>query len=204
MEEPKRSAKRRVKGQDTLAVAATIVEADTSLRGVYALGHLCARRSRMNREDSHDFASALMLLVAAERDMNPDFLDTPEAIDEFAFKTLVNVRKAGWKRDKRHTAAEGPIAHHLEIELPMFDDEDRLLDKIDAQRMSDEMLRALDMLTPREREVMVLRRLRDLKTSEIADRFGITEGRVRVYLSNATKKMRAALAASFRNGGKKR
>jgi RNA polymerase sigma factor (sigma-70 family) len=53
--------------------------------------------------------------------------------------------------------------------------------------------RALCALSPRERSCIVLRFFDDLPVAEIADRLGISDGAVKRYLSDASKRLAAEL-----------
>jgi RNA polymerase sigma-70 factor (ECF subfamily) len=67
-----------------------------------------------------------------------------------------------------------------------------------AERVAerDSVLAALRVLPPRERACLVLRYYADLPVTEIAAALGTAEGTVRRYLSDATAKMGAQLAAA--------
>lgn len=59
----------------------------------------------------------------------------------------------------------------------------------------DQMARALELLAPQERAVVVLRYYDDLKVADIAAHMRLAEGTVKRYLSNALDKLAGVLGA---------
>ena len=66
--------------------------------------------------------------------------------------------------------------------------------QIEANWMQEQVKRALDALTPKERVIFTLRHYQDLKMSDISDRLGVTTGTVKSMLFRATKKLQKKLA----------
>ena len=64
----------------------------------------------------------------------------------------------------------------------------------EANWMQEQVKRALDALTPKERIIFTLRHYQDLKMSDISDRLGVTTGTVKSLLFRATKKLQKELA----------
>lgn len=101
----------------------------------------------------------------------------------YARRVLVNLRVDTWRRRRRevliapHDLPDAPVAASRRAE-------DR-----------DELLRALALLTARQRRIVVLRHLLDLSDTEVADDLGISPGTVRSTASRGLAVLRAALTA---------
>jgi RNA polymerase sigma-70 factor (ECF subfamily) len=63
------------------------------------------------------------------------------------------------------------------------------------QEQHDQLMAALAALSPRDREVLVMRHLEQLSTAEIADALGITEGAVESRLLRALIRLRGRMEA---------
>ena len=63
------------------------------------------------------------------------------------------------------------------------------------QEQHDQLMAALAALSPRDREVLVMRHLEQLTTAEIADALGITEGAVESRLLRALIRLRGRMEA---------
>lgn len=66
--------------------------------------------------------------------------------------------------------------------------------QVEANWMQEQVKRALDALTPKERVIFTLRLYQDLKMSDISDRLGVTTGTVKSLLFRATKKLQKELS----------
>ncbi len=87
-------------------------------------------------------------------------------------------------RSKAHLFAGGPPAPAAE----------------DAATAAADVGAALALLPPRERACVVLRYIDDLPVQRIATSLGISEGAVKRYLSDGTRKLRAALRVADLDG----
>jgi RNA polymerase sigma-70 factor, ECF subfamily len=67
----------------------------------------------------------------------------------------------------------------------------------ERQEIRSDILRSLDALSPREREVLVLRDLEELDVRETARTLGCSAIAVRVHLSKARRKLREVLRRDF-------
>jgi RNA polymerase sigma-70 factor (ECF subfamily) len=67
----------------------------------------------------------------------------------------------------------------------------------ERQEILSDILRSLAVLSPREREILVLRDLEDLDVAETARALGCSNLSVRVHLSKARRKLREALRRHF-------
>ncbi|MCP5525166.1 MAG: sigma-70 family RNA polymerase sigma factor [Candidatus Krumholzibacteriia bacterium] len=96
------------------------------------------------------------------------------------------------ERTKRLSLREAPL--EAAAALPADDD-------LDPERMLEHrengaaVARALDLLDPRDRELLALRYLEDLKLQELADRLDMPLGTVKVRIHRALKLLRRELDA---------
>jgi len=101
----------------------------------------------------------------------------------YARRVLVNLRVDTWRRRRREVLVapaevpDTPVAASRRAE-------DR-----------DQLLRALAVLTPRQRRIVVLRHLLDLSDTEVADDLGVSPGTVRSTASRGLAVLRAAMTA---------
>jgi RNA polymerase sigma-70 factor (ECF subfamily) len=74
--------------------------------------------------------------------------------------------------------------------------EDELSPALRAERLEDleRLRRALDLLDPTDREIVILRKLFDVPTEEIAERLGLSASTVRGRLAGAMTELAARLA----------
>ena len=101
----------------------------------------------------------------------------------YARRVLVNLRVDTWRRRRREVLVSP-------YELPDT--------PVAASRRAedrDQLLRALALLTPRQRRIVVLRHLLDLSDTEVADDLGISPGTVRSTASRGLAVLRAAMTA---------
>jgi len=99
----------------------------------------------------------------------------------YARRVLANQRIDTWRHRRREVLVDPstvPDRGHL-----AGDSEDR-----------DRLVRALALLTPRQRRVVVLRHLMDLSERQVADDLGIGVGTVKSTASRALARLRAELA----------
>ena len=67
-----------------------------------------------------------------------------------------------------------------------------ILERLEEEERAGQLRRALDLLAPDKREVLLLARFGELKHDRIADLLGISPGAVRVRLHRALKDLREA------------
>lgn len=99
----------------------------------------------------------------------------------YARRVLVNLRVDTWRRRRREVLI-------APAEMP---DEPVAASRRAEDR--DQLLRALAILTPRQRRIVVLRHLLDLTDTEVAEDLGISPGTVRSTASRGLAVLRAAL-----------
>lgn len=125
------------------------------------------------------------LLRAFSRRSSARAVDSAEA---YVRKILLNAfldqtrRHSRWRQLVPWLAAEGSAGSHA-----------------DDVALRSDMLRALDVLTPRQRASVVLRFYEDLPVAVVADRLGCAEGTVKRHLHDAMTSLADVLGV--RNGG---
>lgn len=102
----------------------------------------------------------------------------------YARRVLVNLRVDTWRRRRREVLTDDvPEAGAEAAGHGRAEDRDQLV-------------RALALLTPRQRRVVVLRYLVDLSEADVAADLGVTTGTVKTTASRGLATLRAALRAS--------
>ncbi len=104
-------------------------------------------------------------------------------------RVLVNLRVDTWRRRRREVLSD---------EVP-----ETLVEAVDTRRVDDrdQLSRALALLTPRQRRVVVLRYLVDLSEADVAADLGVTTGTVKTTASRGLATLRAALRSPDRPTG---
>nr|WP_256970719.1 SigE family RNA polymerase sigma factor [Cellulomonas iranensis] len=100
----------------------------------------------------------------------------------YARRVLANQRVSTWRRRRREVLL-GPAGMP---ETPVSGAQDAHADR-------DQLVRALALLTPRQRRVVVLRHLEGLSEKEVADDLGVSVGTVKSTASRALVTLRGAL-----------
>lgn len=122
---------------------------------------------------------------------------------QLAWERLIELHRRHLHAQKRTVKREEPLALHLSDESAM-----RLADSVLARHptpsqraMQNEMRsrirNALDRLGERDREVLVLRHLEQLSTSETAAVLGIREGAVKTRHLRALERLRSLLESEY-------
>lgn len=104
----------------------------------------------------------------------------------------------------RTHVGRGPKAHHVSLDAPVSNDDERSLEELlpGGESAEESLLRretsshlrqALAELSPKQKIVFVLRHFHGLRLREIASALDCTEGTVKRHLFTATDKMRAQL-----------
>ena len=143
-----------------------------------------AYRLTRNREDAIEVAQEALL--RAFRSLGR--FDVSRSFRNWLFQIAANeardrLRKKARERAALETAAQdGPAAEDPEAGR-------------DSQELRSEITRLLAALSPREREVFVLRDLEELDIRETSRALGCSSISVRVNLSSARRKMREAIRA---------
>ncbi len=147
--------------------------------------------------------------AVAEEAVQETWMGVVRGIDRFegrsSFKTwlfriLINRARSAGAREPRNLPldVQGPSVARSRFDdtgawgrpiEPWEESDDRLV----AAAWSKFLVSALEQLPARQREVVVLRDIEGLESSEICDALGITEGNQRVLLHRARSRLRGAL-----------
>ena len=95
-----------------------------------------------------------------------------------------------WRRQSRHAAVIEPLVLAREAIADTGPSADAAMM---AREESQALAEAIDALSPRCREVLLLHRFEELSYAEIADRLGISRNTVMVHLANAMTTLRRRL-----------
>lgn len=116
--------------------------------------------------------------------------DTGRSFRNWLFQIAANEARDRYRKRSRETAAFGAVAAAApRAESPESGRE--------RGGVRSDILRALSVLSPREREVLVLRDLEELDVRETARTLGCSAIAVRVHLSKARRKLAEVLRRDF-------
>ncbi|WP_344103942.1 SigE family RNA polymerase sigma factor [Myceligenerans crystallogenes] len=101
----------------------------------------------------------------------------------YARRILVNLRTDTWRRTRREVTVD-------DDRLPVPSSDDRS----DDVALRDALVRALSELTPRQRQVIVLRYLHDLTAPQAAEELGCSIGTVKATTSQALARLRGLVS----------
>lgn len=157
-------------------------------------GQLLALASRLtrNREEALDVAQEALL--RAYRSLAG--FDVSRSFRNWLFQIAANEARDRYRKKKRESAAlrdaadGGPLAMTGTSVTEPEAGQDR-------QELRAGILRSLAALSPREREVVVLRDLEELDIRETSRVLGISSLSVRVHLSSARRKLRETIRRDF-------
>jgi len=105
----------------------------------------------------------------------------------YARRTLANLRIQTWRRRRREVLVDP-------VDLP--DGEAGTGRDADRHADRDQLVRALALLSPRQRRVVVLRHFEGLSEREVADDLGISVGTVKSTASRSLARLRVLLEAT--------
>jgi RNA polymerase sigma-70 factor (ECF subfamily) len=145
-----------------------------------------AYRLTRNREEALEVAQEALLRVfrsLARYDVSRSFRN-------WLFQIAANEARDRFRKRTREKAAFENAVHGATGSADPEADRDR-------QEMRSDILQCLAVLSPREREVLVLRDLEELDIKETARTLGCSSISVRVNLSSARRKLREAIRENF-------
>jgi RNA polymerase sigma-70 factor (ECF subfamily) len=145
-----------------------------------------AYRLTRNREEALEVAQEALL--RAFRSLAR--YDVSRSFRNWLFQIAANEARDRFRKRTREKAALENAARH---EPPYSAPEDGRA----RQEIRSEILQCLAVLSPREREVFVLRDLEELEIKETARALGCSSISVRVNLSSARRKLREAIQNGF-------
>jgi RNA polymerase sigma-70 factor (ECF subfamily) len=153
-------------------------------------GPLLALASRLtrNREEAMDVAQEALL--RAFRSLGR--FDTSRSFRNWLFQIAANEARDRYRKKTRERAAFPDVAGRSPSTTTWTAAEDPEVGH-DRQELRADILRSLAALSPREREVFVLRDLEELDVRETSRALGCSNLSVRVHLSAARRKLREAI-----------
>lgn len=157
-------------------------------------GQLLALASRLtrNREEALDVAQEALL--RAFRALGR--FDVSRSFRNWLFQIAANEARDRYRRTAREHAAFPEVAGRTRSALAGQATADPEAGQ-DQRETRAGILRALDALSPREREVFTLRDLEELDIRETSRVLGCSSLAVRVHLSSARRKLREAIRRDF-------
>jgi RNA polymerase sigma-70 factor (ECF subfamily) len=138
------------------------------------------------RDEAEDLTQEVFLRLVRRRDV--ESIDNPEA---FVFRTAINLLRDRSRRVKTSVSHLNELVHRqsaLEDISP-----ERVLD---SRQSLTSVLRALDELDERTRDVFILHRLEGLKHAELAALYGVSVSSIEKYI------MKALARVAMRAGGR--
>jgi RNA polymerase sigma factor (sigma-70 family) len=128
-----------------------------------------------SRDEAEDLTQEVFLRLVRRLDV--ETIDNPEA---FVFRTAINLLRDRSRRGKTSTSHLTELTHHQ----PTVEDisPERVLD---SRQSLDSVLRALDELDERTRDVFILHRLEGMKHAELATLYGVSVSSIEKYIMKA-------------------
>ena len=146
-----------------------------------------ARRFAGNHEDAADVLQDAFVKIY----QNLDGLERPEAFFPWARRILVNTALDHIRRRRRSAEVEADLGEGWEHEVQSgVAPPDR---RVEEREFYGKLERALRVLPPRQREVVLLHDVEGLATEEISQRLGIPRATVRSNLFYGREKLRRML-----------
>jgi len=148
----------------------------------YAMSKL---RKREDAEDAEDVVNEAFARVLRA---NPD-LDVPDALAGYVRSTVhneINRRSSQNTRERLEQSSGDPADLEATLKDRSKPLEDRVTDEITVGL-------AIQVLSPREQQVIALRHLEDVSEKDTAARLNVQVGAVKRYRADAVKKIQAAL-----------
>lgn len=117
-------------------------------------------------------------------------LDPSRPVRPWLYGIAANLLKRHWRSEGRMLRAYARSGHD-----PVLADDERSLDRIEAQSAGVAIAAALATLRPRDREILFLNAWAGLSDAEIADAMQLPLGTVKARLSRTKARMRNRLGA---------
>ncbi len=151
-----------------------------------------AWRLTRNAEDAREVAQEALL--RAFRSLSG--YDASRSFRNWLFQIAANEARDRYRKRARETAALGDVVDRMPYATAGSAAADPEAGR-ERQEVRSDILRSLATLSPREREVLVLRDLEDLDIAETARTLGCSAIAVRVHLSKARRKLAEVLRRDF-------
>ncbi|GII80075.1 DNA-directed RNA polymerase sigma-70 factor [Sphaerisporangium rufum] len=141
---------------------------------------------RLDAQTAEDIAAETFLTAYDQRDR---FDPARGGLRPWLFGIATNLIARHRRKEARHYAALARVVPERDAEGP----ENRVLTSVAAQRMRPRLVQAMALLTPGERDVVLLVALGRLGYQEVAEALGISAGTVGSRLSRARAKLHDVL-----------
>jgi RNA polymerase sigma-70 factor (ECF subfamily) len=151
-------------------------------------GPLLALAYRLTRNKEEALEVAQEALLRAFRSLGR--FDLSRSFRNWLFQIAANEARDRFRKGTREKAAFGEVAGRA----PAAADPEAAHDR---RELREDIMSSLAALSPREREVFVLRDLEELDIRETARALGCSSMSVRVHLSSARRKLRDAIRRDF-------
>ena len=148
---------------------------------------------RLDTQAADDIAAETFLIAFGQRDR---FDPARGSLRPWLYGIATNLVARHRRQEARHYRALARVA----VEPPPDGHENRVLAAVTAQRLQPQLARALTLLSPGERDVVVLVALSQLSYEEVAEALGVTYSTVASRLSRARKKLKTAIDQEEVNG----
>ncbi|WP_433237123.1 RNA polymerase sigma factor [Streptosporangium sp. CA-135522] len=137
---------------------------------------------RLDAQTAEDIAAETFLTAFDQRDQ---FDPGRGGLRPWLFGIATNLIARHRRKEARHYAALCRVAPEPAAEGP----ENRVVTSVTAQRMQPHLVKAMTVLSPGERDVVLLVALGQLSYEEVAEALGISSGTVGSRLSRARAKL---------------
>lgn len=182
---------RRVKEKDEAAFQELIERYKTQVAGL-------AYKMVGDYEDAKDISQ----IVFVKTFYNLKGFDTKKKFSTWLYRITVNASIDYWRRGRKHRHEDLELASERPAEA------EKTPEAVFYKKSTEEKIRrALDILSPRQRTVFVLRDMEGLEVAEVAAVMNMPQVSVRWYLHRARIKLRRELASKIgppENSGRKR
>jgi RNA polymerase sigma-70 factor (ECF subfamily) len=163
-------------------LAGDMTAADVLLRRHFRACYLVALSATGDRTEAEDVCQEAFIKALAK-------LHECRSPERFPAWLAAIVRNVGHNRRRYlHLRRTDAIADHGELASHTPTDE-----STERRELRDRLLRALALLAPVQREVVLLHDLEGMRHREIATRLGLSEGMSRRHLSDARARLRSLL-----------
>lgn len=151
-------------------------------------GYILALQLTGNREDALDICQEAMLRLFA----NLDQLDRSRSLRPWLYTVVRNLARDLWRRRKVRRAEPLAVEVGAESGHEIVDRADGPERQAAKSELRQNLWLALSRLSPKQREILVLRDYQDLSYEELSAILGIPLGTVMSRLHTARKNLRAA------------
>ncbi len=117
--------------------------------------------------------------------------DQARPVRPWLYGIAANLMRHHWRDEERKLRAYARTGVD-----PIFEEDEDLLERVDASARARELASALAALRPRDREVLLLHAWTDLSDQEIADALSVPLGTVKSRLHRTRERLRNRLAIS--------